>query len=407
MSATPPSPPTGPLPPSEQTGSTGSTAPKPPGGDGPSADRAFIERAVRLGIVGAVAIAAVVGMLWLLKGAFTPLVAAWVIAYLLDPLIDRFEARGVPRSAAILLLLAVFGVALGATALLLVPQILRELAVVSQELPGYLDRTLSSLAPLLREHLGITLPDSVKGAVEAVRAGEVPIPLDAARDLLQRVVAGVTGTVGALVSLVLIPVLAYYLLVEFDRLRLAVLDLVPRAYQHRVAMDATRVDRLVAGFIRGQLTVCLALGVLYAVGFSVIGVDLAIPIGIVSGFLAIVPYVGGAAALLMASGMCVLEFGPGVELLAVVGWYAVVQILEGFVLVPRILGGSLGMHPVTVILALLIGGDLLGFLGLLVAVPLAAVAQVFLQDAAAAYRGSTLYRSATSTDEAADADAAS
>lgn len=360
---------------------------------GPSADRAFIERAVRLGIIGAAALAVGVGVLWVLKGALTPLVVAWVIAYLLDPVIDRFEARGVPRGAAILLLLAVVGVALAAFALLVVPQMQRDIADLSKQLPGYLDRTLASVSPLLEEHLRIRVPDSVRGAIDAVRSGELPIPLDAARNLLQRLVAGVTGTVGALVSLVLIPVLAYYLLVEFDRIRLAALDLVPRAYQGRVARDAARVDRLVAGFIRGQLTVCLVLGVLYATGFALIGVDLALVIGIVSGFLAIIPYVGGAAALLMASGMCVLEFGIDVHLLLVVGWYALVQTLEGFVLTPHIVGGSLGMHPVTVILALLIGGDLLGFLGLMVAVPLAAVAQVFLHDAVAVYRGSALYRS--------------
>jgi len=392
---------------------SGGAPSEPPGGGGASADRAFIERAVRIGIVGALVLAIVVAALWVLKGALTPLVVAWVIAYLLDPLIDRFEARGVPRGAAILLLLAVSGVVLVATALLLVPQIQRDLATVSQELPGYLDRTLSSLAPLLREHLGIAVPDSVRGAVEAVRSGEVPIPLEAARNLLERAIATLTGTVGALVSLVLIPVLAYYLLVEFDRIRAAVLDLVPRGYQPRVARDAARVDRLVASFIRGQLTICLILGVLLAAGFTAIGVDLAIPIGIVSGALAIIPYAGGAAALLLASGMCVLEFGVDFHLLLVLGWYAVVQSLEGYVLTPRILGGSLGMHPVTVILALLIGGDLLGFLGLMVAVPLAAIAQVFLQDAVAAYRGSALYRSgaaatsATPDAEAADADAAS
>jgi predicted PurR-regulated permease PerM len=147
----------------------------------------------------------------------------------------------------------------------------------------------------------------------------------------------------------------------------------------------------VAGFIRGQLVVCLVLAVLYAVGFSVIGIDLALVIGLTAGLLALIPYVGGAVALVSASLMCVFQFGFGVELLMVIGWYAIVQGLEGFVLTPRIVGESLGLHPVTVIVALLVGGNLLGFLGLLVAVPAAAVIQVFAAEGLAAYRESALY----------------
>jgi predicted PurR-regulated permease PerM len=159
-----------------------------------------------------------------------------------------------------------------------------------------------------------------------------------------------------------------------------------------LATEAARVDALISGFIRGQLTVCFVLAVLYATGFAVIGIDLAIVIGVASGLLAIIPYVGGTVALVSAAGMALLQFGVGVQLALVVGWYLVVQGLEGLVLIPRIVGKSLGMHPVTVIVALMIGGDLLGFLGLLIAVPLAAVVQVFAQDLVTLYRESPLYR---------------
>jgi len=211
------------------------------------------------------------------------------------------------------------------------------------------------------------------------------------RTLLTRLLQAVTGTVGALVSLLIIPVLAYYLLVEFDRIRLALLDLVPRAYQTRVGAYAGRVDRLISGFIRGQLTVCLALGALFALGFAVIGIDLAVVIGVVSGLAAIIPYVGGAVAFVAATGMCLLQFGVDIHLALVIGWYLIVQSLEGMVLTPRIVGGSIGMHPVAVLVSLMIGADLLGFLGLMVAVPLAAVVQVFVADLVAVYRSSELY----------------
>jgi predicted PurR-regulated permease PerM len=361
-----------------------------------SGDRAFIDRSLRIGIIGAVALGVVMGVIWVLKGALTPLAAALVIAYLYDPLIDRFEARGFARSAAILFLLALIGAALFGVAFFLIPAMQRDVAALSESLPTALSDGLSGLAPRLQEQFGITLPRSIRDAIESARTGELQIPLEAVRALLERVLIGVTGTVGALVSLLLIPVLAYYLLVEFDRIRLAVLDLVPRAYQETVAAEAARVDTLISGFIRGQLTICLLLGVLYAVGFTVIGIDLAVVIGVVGGLLAIIPYVGGAVAFTAASGMALLQYGVDGHLALVVGWYFIVQGLEGYVLTPKILGGSLGMHPVTVIVALLIGGDLLGFLGLLIAVPVAAVVQVFLQDLVSAYRQSHIYGQAES-----------
>jgi len=360
--------------------------------EGMTGDRAFIDRSIRIAIVAGAAAAVLFGVLWLLKGALTPLATALAIAYLLDPVIDRFEARGVPRGFAILLLLGVAGVVLMGVAFVLIPAMQRDIVALSENLPHYIENGLDTLGPRVESLLGISLPRSVHEAIDRFQTGELQVPLEATRRLLEQVLRGVTGTVGALVSLLIIPVLAYYLLVEFDRIRLAVLDLVPRAYQDRVATEAARVDELVSGFIRGQLTVCLLLGVLYGVGFAVIGIDLAIVIGVVSGLLAIIPYVGGAVALASAAGMALLQFGFDVRLVLVVGWYFAVQTLEGLVLTPRIVGRSVGMHPVTVIVALLIGGDLLGFLGLLIAVPAAAVIQVFLQDLVSAYRQSPLYR---------------
>lgn len=354
-------------------------------------DRAFTLRAARWGIIGAVALAVLVTLLWLLKGALTPLAVAWVIAYLLDPVIDAFERRRVPRGAAVLLLLAALGALTAATALFLIPTMQRELAAASARLPEYLGGAIGRLLPLLERELGLSLPSSVADALAAIRAGELPIPIDAARSLLERSLRAITGTVGALVTLFIIPVLAYYLVVEFDRIRLTVLGLVPRRYQTSVAEHARRVDALASGFIRGQLSICATLGVLYATGFTVIGIDLALVIGFASGVAAIIPYVGGAVALGSAAGMCLLQFGVDVHLALVVGWYALVQGFEGMLLTPRILGDRLGMHPVVVIVALMIGADLLGFLGLMIAVPLAAVVQVFVQDWVVLYRTSSIY----------------
>jgi len=363
-----------------------------PGGS--QADSAFIQRAVRIAIVAAVAVGSVLALLWLLRAALTPLAAAFVIAYLFDPLIDRFEARGIGRRLAIFLLLGLVLFLLLAFAFLVIPRLIVEIASLSASLPGYFARFLDSTLPRVESLLGIQLPHTLGEGLEHLRTGGLQIVLDTARSTLERTVSVVTGTVSALVGILVVPVIAYYVLAQFDEIKRAILRMVPRDYQSRVAEKSAVVDRLVSGFIRGQLIVCLCLGFLYAVGFSAIGVDLAVGIGVAAGMLAIIPYVGSAFALGSASLLCVLEFGVDVHLALVAGWYVVVQTLEGFVLVPRIVGGSIGMHPVTVIVALLIGGDLLGFLGLIVAVPLAAVIQVFVRDGIAAYRRSPLYAGA-------------
>jgi predicted PurR-regulated permease PerM len=363
-----------------------------PGGS--QADSAFIQRAVRLAIIAAAAAGAVLALLWLLRAALTPLAVAFVVAYLFDPLIDRFESRGVGRRLAIFLLLGLVALVLLTFAFLVIPRLIAEIAALSASLPGYFGRFLDVTVPRLEHTLGITLPHTLGEGLEHLRTGGFQIVLDTARSTLERTVSVVTGTLSALVGALVVPVIAYYALAQFDEIKRSILRMVPRDYQQRVAEKSAVVDRLVSGFIRGQLIVCLCLGFLYAVGFSAIGVDLAVGIGVAAGMLAIIPYVGSAFALGSASLLCVLEFGVDVHLALVVGWYAVVQTLEGFVLVPRIVGGSIGMHPVTVIVALLIGGDLLGFLGLIVAVPLAAVIQVFVRDGIAAYRRTPLYAGA-------------
>jgi predicted PurR-regulated permease PerM len=174
---------------------------------------------------------------------------------------------------------------------------------------------------------------------------------------------------------------------------------VPPRHRRYVFDRVRRIDALVSGFLRGQLLVAATLGLLYAVGFQLIGVDLAIGVGLLAGAMALVPYLGNIVALGTAGTLCILEFGFDAHLLAVLGWYVVVQNLEGFVLTPRIVGHRVGLHPAVVIVALLIGGDLFGFLGLLIAVPAAAVVKVFTDDALEAYRESGLFRSGAVEDE--------
>jgi predicted PurR-regulated permease PerM len=210
-------------------------------------------------------------------------------------------------------------------------------------------------------------------------------------DLLSGTLATVTGTLSTLLGLLVIPILAYYLLADFDEILRRSADWIPPRHRAYVVEKGRVANRLISGFLRGQLTVAAVLGVLYAFGFSLIGVDLAVGVGLLGGILSLIPYLGGAVAVVTASLLCVLEFGLGWHLAAVLGWYALVQTFEGFLLTPRIVGESVGLHPGVVIVALLIGGDLFGFLGLLVAVPLAAVVKVFVDEGLDLYRSSSFF----------------
>ena len=354
-------------------------------------DRAFIERSIRVGITTLVVVGTSLALLWLLKAALTPLITAFVIAYLFDPLIDRFEAQRVKRSAAIAIVIAAMGGGLMGFLFFVVPRLIAELAVLGQELPLYLEQVLENLIPRFEARTGIEVPGTVAEVIERIRTGELKLPLQSLRGVLEGVTAALTGTIMGIIGLLVVPVLAYYLLVEFDAIKPKILSLVPPRHRDYVTQKAHTVDGLVSGFLRGQLTIAFILGILYAVGFSVIGIDAAVGVGLLAGVMALVPYLGNVVAVTAASGLCILKFGIDIHLVLVLGWYVVVQNLEGFVLTPRIIGHSVGLHPAVVIVALLIGADLLGFLGMLIAVPSAAVVKVFLEEAIEAYRRSDLF----------------
>jgi predicted PurR-regulated permease PerM len=363
----------------------------PDSGSDHDSDRDFVARAARRAIVGAVVAALVFASFFVMKGALTPLAAAFVIAYLIDPIIDRFEAHRVRRSIAIFVLLALVGGVFLGGILFVLPKLQREVSGLAERMPDYLDQLVTVAIPSIEQRFGIQLPHTFEDLLGSVRSGEIPLPLEALRKLLSGAFATLTGSLGALVGLLVIPILTYYLLVEFDSIVVRIGSWVPPRHRDYVFDKARTVDRLVSGFLRGQLLVAASLGALYAIGFTIIGIDLALGVGIVAGVLALVPYLGGAVALSTATVLAILKFGFDWHLGAVVGWYAVCQMLEGFVLTPRIVGQSVGLHPAVVIVALLIGGDLFGFLGLLIAVPGAAVVKVFVDELGDVYRRSSVF----------------
>jgi predicted PurR-regulated permease PerM len=332
-------------------------------------------------------------LLYLLRGVLTPVLVAFALAYLLDPVVDRLEALRVPRSLGIAVLLLVSLTALALGTLLLAPIIARDLAALASELPAAAIRLLARLQTWLGDQ-GVQLPHSGQEALAALQQHAqslAPNAVAMARTGALALVGGTVSAASAVAALVIVPVLAFYLLRDFDLMTAATVALLPANLRERAVQMAREVDVVLGQFVRGQLIVMAILGALYAVGFSLVGVRLAVPIGIVAGLLTFIPYVGSAVALGLALTMTALHLGGLTQFAGVVIVYSVIQTLEGFVITPRIVGDKLGLSPVWVLLALMAGGELFGFMGVMLALPLAAVAKVFAEHGLRRYKLSQLF----------------
>jgi predicted PurR-regulated permease PerM len=205
------------------------------------------------------------------------------------------------------------------------------------------------------------------------------------------IVGGTSSIVGALGTLFVVPVVAFYLLYDFHRITAGATALVPKRWRDDAVAIAHEMDETLAHFVRGQLIVMAVLGALYAAAFSALGVRLAVPIGFVAGALAFIPYVGSATALVSALLMTFVDFDGWERVIGVLAAYVVIQMLEGLVITPRVIGEKVGLSPLWVLLALLAGAELFGFLGVLLALPTAAVLKIFVVRALRVYRASRLY----------------
>lgn len=335
-------------------------------------------------------------LLWALRGVLTPVFFAFLIAYMLDPVVDRFERRGLPRAVGIVIVLSVVLGALALFGLLAVPAVARDVTGFAAELPGAMQRLIARLQPQL-DAMGIPVPHSVGEAFAQLGLDGKAVADKAvgpATTALQWLLGGTMSMLGALASLVIVPVFAFYLLYDFDRMIAAIRDLVPPGWRPFVVDVAGEVDAVLGEFVRGQLTVMLILAVLYAVAYSLVGVRLAIVIGVVAGMLSFIPYVGGATALGLAILMSLIDWHGPMQLVWVGVAYGVIQLLEGFVITPRVLGEKVGLSPIWVLLALMIGSELFDFLGVLLALPAAAVVKIFAMRGLSWYRSSAFFQQA-------------
>lgn len=344
-------------------------------------------------ILAWLAVAVFVGaVLWALAPVLTPFVVAAVLAYVLHPLVLRLQRWGWPLTLSVLLVQSMALLALLGLALLLVPVVLREWPLLRQQLPGLLDRLDSSLQPWLT---AMGWPISLElGALKAQLSAWLS---DNREDWMAPLLASlkVGGSVALSVAgyAVLVPVAMFFMLHDWGKLLASVFSLVPPRWQPAVARFAADGDSVLGEYLRGQWRVMLALAVYYSAGLALFGLDLALPIGVFTGLAVFVPYLGYGLGLLLALMAALLQLAsPAQALLAVAVVYGLGQLLESFVLTPRLVGERIGLHPLAVILALMAFGQLLGFVGVLVALPASAVLLVALRRLRHAYMDSPLYR---------------
>jgi predicted PurR-regulated permease PerM len=350
------------------------------------------------------AVVLVLGLAYLLRGVLVPLFLAFLLAYALDPFVDRLEALRVPRPlGAILVMLGIAGL-VSVVIVYAVPMFVDEVRDASSALPDQIYALQARIEPWFATQLHVKLPHSIndleKALTERIQSGN---SYDNARSFL----FGTIGYVGVALSALIVPVFALYLLIDFDRIVARVEQLVPRRWAPPIADVARQIHKTLSGYVRGQLTANIVLAALYATGLRIVDIRLAVPIGVLTGMLAFVPYVGFFMGLALAMSMAILDWqGPG-TLLGVIAVMGGVQVIDAMVITPRIVGRSVGLAPLEVILTMMAAGSLFGFLGVLLAVPLGAVAKILVQRAVKAYLASDFYsRSAHALAAAARTEAA-
>ena len=343
-----------------------------------------------------------VAMGWLfytLRGVLAPVFFAFLIAYMLDPLVDRVEesrllrGKRIARAAGIaVLLVGVFAVA-AVLILVVAPMVYQEVAGFLKRLPGLVARSRAEWEPILSAY-GLEVPTSVEQAFEELHLDAQSIVTQGyspATAVLKWLLGGTASAVGALIAALIVPVFAFYLLYDFDALVARAAELIPPRHRPEAYSFFREVDVVLGQFFRGQSTVMAILAVLYSVGYGLIGVPLALPIGIMAGLLSFIPYAGSGLALATALLMTGLDWQGWTQILWVLGVHAAIQGAEGFVITPKIMGDTVGISAIAVLFALLVGAELLGFTGVLLAVPAAAVTKILLQRMDERYRKSELF----------------
>ena len=336
--------------------------------------------------------AILIGLLYLLGPVLTPFLFSALLAYLGDPLIDRLEVRKLSRSWAVTLTFGAIILGLLLLLLLLIPLSAHQFKALLHKLPAYLDWFQTSIVPWLNDALGLDPTLFELGQVRDRLLAYAREIGDLASGLLESLRASSTVVFTWIANLVLVPVVTFYLLRDWDLLVARARELLPRSIEPTVSELARESDEVIGAFLRGQFIVMGALGIIYSVGLAIIGLEFSLLIGMLAGLVSFVPYLGLIVGILAASIAALLQFHSFLSLIPVLIVFGVGQLISDFFLTPALVGDRIGLHPVVVMFAVLAGGHLFGFFGILLALPVAAVIAVLLRHAHDEYLRSKLYQ---------------
>jgi predicted PurR-regulated permease PerM len=334
---------------------------------------------------------AVLGMaLWLLDAILLPFAAGFAIAYFLDPLVNRLQSWSIPRGLAALLALLLFFLGIALVALILVPVLESQIGELVRRFPRFLaaaQRDLNLAMGLVQERLSPEDYAKVRDAVGA-RLGDAFAWIGR---LLQEMLTSSIALFNLLSLVFITPIVAFFLCRDWERMLARIDAWLPRPHLATIREQARVIDQTLAGFIRGQATVCLLMGAFYAFALSLAGLDFGLVLGFLVGLLIFIPFLGGAIGATLAILLAVTQFDNWASVAIVAGIFVVGQSLEGNVLTPKLVGDRVHLHPVWVIFSLLAFGNLFGLAGLLVAVPVAAIIGVLVRFSLHQYLASPLY----------------
>lgn len=324
-----------------------------------------------------IAIALTGWLLWLLAPVLTPFIAAALLAYISDPLADRLQRLRMPRTIAVVCVFILTFIGLGLLIILVLPLIQTQISALLEALPGIVAQIEQVWLPQVTAFLGIE-------SVEQIGLGAfISRYSDMAGNWGATILLSLTRSGGALaaavISLFLIPILTFYLLRDWDTILRKFAAIVPSRQRATVMSLARETDEVLGAFLHGQILVMLALGAIYAIGLSLVGLKFAVAIGVVAGLVSFVPYLGFVFGIVLAGLTVGLEPDPWLRLLGVIATFSIAQLIEGSFLTPKLVGDRIGLHPVMVIFSVAAGGQLFGFFGILLALPAAAVLSVLVR----------------------------
>ncbi len=330
-------------------------------------------------------------LIYFLQPILAPFLAGIILGYLGDPIVDRLEAYKLPRSVGVIVVFLVFGVIIGAAVLVVLPLVVGEFIKLIRDIPAALAWLQQTASPFIVAQFGVD-PFDVKMDTVAARVIE---NWQEAGGVVGTILSQVTQSgfafLGAVGVVGLTPVVAFYIMRDWDDIVLQIREMVPREIEPTFVKLCTECDEVLGAFLRGQLLIMFLLGCIYAIGLYMVGLDLAILIGMLSGLASIVPYLGFFVGIIAATVAALFQFQEPIYLLYVAMVFGVGQALEGWVLTPWLVGDKIGLHPVAVIFAVLAGGQLFGFVGILLALPVAAVIMVFVRHLHGSYIQSDYY----------------